>query len=91
MQRDRMRASLEHLGIPPADCGVLKLLPLVWVAWADGKMEDVEKERILETASNTFGLSPEGLAILDEWLAHAPSHQYAVEALRHIPAIQWYY
>ncbi len=39
MERDHMRNSLEKLGIPPDDFRVLKLLPLIYVAWADGTIE----------------------------------------------------
>jgi hypothetical protein len=81
MQRDRMRASLERLGIPPQDYRVLKLLPLIWVAWADGKMESVEKERIECLAMTQYNLSPAGLAVLRRWLGSPPPHQYLSEGL----------
>jgi hypothetical protein len=46
MLRDKLRRSLAHLEISPADYRVLKLLPMIYVAWADGRMEQVERERI---------------------------------------------
>lgn len=82
MQRDRMRTALQRLGIPPRDFRVLKILPLVWVAWADGTLEPTEKERILEFATAHCHLSPAGIAVLDGWLSRAPSHHYVSEALR---------
>jgi hypothetical protein len=84
MQQDRLRQSLKHLGIAPSDHRVLKLLPLIYVAWADGKMELVEKERIHSFAARHFDLSAAAMAVLDDWLTKRPSHSYVTEALRDI-------
>ncbi|HEY2407911.1 MAG TPA: hypothetical protein VGI10_18010 [Polyangiaceae bacterium] len=79
-----MRRSLERLGIPPDDYRVIKLLPLIYVAWADGNMERVKKERIHFFAAREYDLSPAGVAILERWLAIRPSHAYIAEGLRDI-------
>lgn len=84
MEHDRMRASLERLGIPSEDFRVLKLLPLIYVAWADGKMEDVKKERIHDFAMRQYDLSPAGIAVLRRWLSEPPSHEYVKEGLHDI-------
>ena len=84
MERDRMKRSFERLGILPQDYRVLKLLPLIYVAWADGKMENVKKERIHFFASREYELSAAGFAVLDRWLSHRPSHAYISEALHDI-------
>lgn len=84
MQRDRMSKSFKRLGIPHSDYRVIKLLPLVYVAWADGKMEQVEKERILLLARQKYHLSPAGAVLLDKWLGKPPTREYVVEALRDI-------
>jgi hypothetical protein len=76
-----MCASLKHLGIPPNDYRVLKLLPLIWVAWADGKMEGIESERIRNLATTAYDLSDEGVAVLERWLARVPDPKYFAEAL----------
>jgi hypothetical protein len=81
MERDKMKRSFDRLGIPPADYRVLKLLPLIYVAWADGKMESVKKERIHFFASREYELSAAGIAVLERWLTHRPSHAYISEAL----------
>ncbi len=81
MERDRMSVALEQLGIPPDDFRVLKLLPLVYVAWADGEMEEVKKDRIHEFATQNYDLSPAGIAVLRRWLKERPSHEYVVEGL----------
>jgi hypothetical protein len=82
MQRDRLLASLSHLGIPPSDYRVLKLLPLIYVAWADGKMEKVQKERIHDHALRHHELGPGGMRVLAQWLDQPPSHEYVIEGLR---------
>src|SRR5688572_28934539 len=69
MERDRLRRSLEHLRIPLSDYRVLKLLPLVYVAWVDGKIERVKKDRIHAYAAREYDLSPAGDAVLDRWLS----------------------
>lgn len=84
MQRDVMKRSFERLGILPEDYRVLKLLPLIYVAWADGKMESVKKERIHFFASREYELSAKGLAVLERWLTHRPTHAYISEALHDI-------
>jgi len=84
MQADRMKRSLMHLGVQPSDYRVLKLLPLIYVAWADGKMNDVKKERIHAFAATHYDLSASGVAVLTSWLEKQPSHQYIAEALHDI-------
>lgn len=86
MQRDKMRRSLERLGIAEGDYQVLKLLPLIYVGWASGKMEPVRKERIYSFAARHFDLSPSAMAVLDGWLSQPPSRDYVVEGLRDIHA-----
>jgi hypothetical protein len=86
MWRDNVANSLRELGIEPEDCQVLKLLPLVYTAWADGKLEPVERERILAYASLRLVLGPNGSKILCQWLSRRPSHDYALRGLR---ALRW--
>jgi len=84
MERDRMKRSLEHLGIPVADYRVLKLLPLIYVAWADGKMDQVKKTRIHSFAAEEYDLSAAGVAVLERWLAVRPTAEYISEGLHDI-------
>jgi hypothetical protein len=51
----------------------LALVPLVEVAWADGRIQDEERAAVLE-ASAHHGLTAEhpGRALLERWLAHKP-------------------
>ena len=81
MERDSLKKSFERLGIRPDDYRVLKLLPLIHVAWADGKMEDVERERIHSFAARNYDLSACGTAVLNGWLHSRPAQSYVTEGL----------
>jgi hypothetical protein len=62
------------LGVPPGSGAALLLAPLVWVAWAEGKVTDRERETVLRLAA-TRGVekgSPAEAQLLD-WLAKRPS------------------
>jgi uncharacterized tellurite resistance protein B-like protein len=72
------------LGIARSDYRVLKLLPLIYVAWADGRMEQLERERIRSFASRHYDLSARAMAVLDRWLQKRPTHEYIEEGLRDI-------
>jgi len=81
MERDKLHDSLERLGIKPSDYTVLKLLPLIYVAWADGKMEFVKKERIHSFVARHYDLSAAGTGVLNRWLTERPTHAYIAEGL----------
>lgn len=84
VERDNLRRSIQHLGISPEDYRVLKLLPLIYVAWADGKMGMVQRERIHSFASRHFDLSAHAMAVLNGWLEAPPSAAYVREGLHDI-------
>lgn len=84
MEVDKLRDSLARLGIPVADYRLLKLLPLVYVAWADGRMATAQKQRIHAFAVKSYELSAAGSAVLQGWLTEPPTHQYITEGLRDI-------
>jgi len=84
VEADRMKRSLMHLGIQPADYRVLKLLPLIYVAWADGKMNAAKKERIHAFAVQNYDLSASAAHVLEHWLEKPPPHAYVAEGLHDI-------
>lgn len=84
MLHDRMSISLKHLGINSANYKVLKLLPLVYVAWANGTIDDAEQGRILELAHRNFDIGPQGEEILNGWLSERPTVDYFREGLHDI-------
>ena len=54
----------------------LSLFPLVWVAWADGTIEDKERQAILE-AAHCSGHERDTAShqLVESWLDHEPSDQ----------------
>ena len=84
MLRDRLRSSLKHLGINNSNYRVLKLLPLVYVAWADGRIEAEQERRLLGLAHNHFQIGEQGEALLRQWIRERPSKEYVREGLRDI-------
>lgn len=83
-EHDFMRRSIEHLGIRPEDYRVLKLLPLIYVAWADGKMDQVKRENIHTFAATHFDLSAKASAVLQHWLDERPKDEYIREGLHEL-------
>ena len=67
---------LIQLGIGPETAMALQLIPLVSVAWADGHMDDREREAIL-SAAREQGLVTEDMArqVLKDWLEQKPDPQ----------------
>ena len=65
---------LVELEIGPDTWTALSLIPLVEVAWADGKLDDKERAAILEAAADT-GVSPgkASYELLESWLASRPA------------------
>jgi len=84
MLRDQLAKSLHHLGIDRDNYRVLKLLPLIYVAWADGKMGGVQKDRIVALAHDHFAIGERGEAVLRRWLDERPTKQYFLEGLHEI-------
>lgn len=81
MQLDRMERTLKHLGVGLTNYKVLKLLPLVYVAWADGKLTPERAERLVDLAHNRFAIGDGGERILRGWLSRRPDAAYFREGL----------
>jgi tellurite resistance protein len=63
--------SLARLGLDQKNWRAVSLLPLIEVAWADGKVQDAERKLLVEVAAR-YGLDP-GSAFLKKWLARRPA------------------
>jgi hypothetical protein len=81
-ERRELEQTLATLGLKRSTYRALMLLPLVYVAWADGKLEHVEVERILEFAQARLHLTPDTMAVLERWLHEAPSASYVERGLQ---------
>jgi hypothetical protein len=77
MDDAELAAALKALGMDEASYRALPLLPLVQVAWADGHMQERERELILRLAEERYALEDEGRRLLKNWLLHPPSREYA--------------
>jgi len=68
--------TLRSLGVPPETPRALAMLPLVEVAWADGIVQDEEREAIVRLAAEHYQLGEDGTLLLETWLTHRPSASY---------------
>ncbi len=68
--------ALVAAGISPETLAALSLVPLVAVAWADGKLDSRERSALLDAAAEA-GLPRDGVAhrLLESWLAERPSSE----------------
>jgi hypothetical protein len=87
MRTDIIKLELLRLGIDPEDYRVLKLLPLVFVAWADGVIEPIERDRLFWLARFRFGVDAAGESVLEDWLREPPPYPYVRRGMRHLLAL----
>ena len=82
---------LEHLiavDISPDTLAALALVPLVEVAWADGNVDDKERDAIL-SAAHAAGLVRESASgqLLDGWLAKKPGRDMIASWKEYVSAL----
>jgi hypothetical protein len=70
-----IEALLKELKIPRDAHRLVMLLPLVYVAWADGKIQAEERKLIMRIASEKGMLENGGRETLDYWLTVPPTDQ----------------
>ena len=68
-----IETALERLHISAGSYQLVMLLPLVYVAWADGRVQDKERAMILRIAEEHGLLANGGDATLERWLSIAPT------------------
>jgi hypothetical protein len=70
---DAILTKLVELNVKPETVAALAAVPLVEVAWADGKIETAEREVVLKHANN-LGIAPGSVEheLLERWLTHWP-------------------
>ncbi len=69
IENDAILQKLVDLGIPPHIVASLSIIPLVEVAWADGKVGEKEKAALMKAARLISEIDQELLAL---WLNHRP-------------------
>lgn len=81
MLHDRLEKTLHHLGINASNYKVLKLLPLVYVAWTSGAISAEREARLVDLAHNHFAIGEAGERVLRSWLRTRPDKAYFNEGL----------
>jgi len=64
---------LKELKVPREAYRVVSLLPLAYVAWADGKIQKAERDLIMRIAKERGLLDHGGAEALERWLSEPPS------------------
>jgi tellurite resistance protein len=72
---------LAEAELGPEGLEALALIPLVVIAWADGKVEPAERRAVLGAAKEAGGVQPETLHALESWL-ETPPRRELIEAWR---------
>jgi len=70
---DTLLQDLRQLGLTENSYRALLLLPLVEVAWADGRIQAAEAREIEDIARKNGFFSAEAQSLLQKWLAAPPS------------------
>ncbi len=70
---DTFEQPLKDLGLTPRNYPALRVLPLIHVAWADGKLTEQEKQQILEFSRTKLGLEVDAMQLVHHWLEQPPS------------------
>jgi hypothetical protein len=79
-----MQQTLHRLDLGPSSYKVLKLLPLVYVAWSTGTLTAERIERLVDLAHNHFAIGSDGERVLRGWLTKRPDANYFREGLHDI-------
>lgn len=67
-----LQRAMGRLGIDRHTVRAVLLLPLVQVAWADGRVQPAERRLISEIAAR-YGLEPHEAEVVQQWLARRPT------------------
>jgi len=87
MNDSDIKDGLKLLGIDEHSYKALALLPLVEVAWADGRVQRKERNIILKVAKENGYLEGAGEQLLKGWLKESPKVIYYERARRLLVAI----
>lgn len=80
MTEEKLEENLRLLGIEPDHIGLVSLLPLVQVAWADGSIQQGERTFILEIGARHGLIRPGDEAVIASWLEEEPSPYFQATA-----------
>jgi hypothetical protein len=73
IESDEILEKLCALGVNAETWTAVSIVPLVEIAWADGKIDRAEREAVLSGAeANGVTSESPGYQLLESWLAHRP-------------------
>ncbi len=78
---------MERLHIPKNQFRAIGLLPLAYVAWADGSLHAFERSRVLDFAKEKGWLDSGEEELLTQWLTTIPEAEDALDAARALAAL----
>jgi cytochrome P450/tellurite resistance protein len=87
MKRTDLINAMTELGIGKDNHRAVALLPLVYVAWADGTVQSSERALILRIAGEKGWVGADGSALLERWLTQAPSAEHVELGLKVLRAM----
>ncbi len=87
MTDEEIRAELKHLGIGEHNLGLVALLPIVHVAWADERVQNAERSLIEKIARRFKVDDPESMEVLRGWMTRDPGFENHDRALRLLRAL----
>ena len=70
---EKLKERLAKLGLNEQNYNALVLLPLIQVAWADGKIQSSEKRLIMRIATENGLLDGGGQDVVSEWIENRPT------------------
>lgn len=85
----KLQEAMETLQLTEKSFRLMPLFPLLYVAWADGKLQQEEVDKILEIAEENGLTEGDGAGILSVWLGtdKRPSDDFFVSGLRLTAAV----
>lgn len=81
MYHDVMEAPLSRLGLTPNNFHALRVLPLLYVAWSNGKIGEIERDQILAFARTELDLNSDAMRLIHQWLNSPPSDRTMREGI----------
>lgn len=76
MTDDALVSALHGLGLTEENVHAIAMLPLLEVAWADGRIHEPERRLILNIARQRGVIDSEAALLLESWLRYRPSDRY---------------
>jgi hypothetical protein len=74
IKNEAILSKLISHNIRPETVAALSLIPIIEIAWADGKLDSSEKEAILKASDGHFNKGNQiSKVLLDEWLSQKPA------------------